>query len=607
MQVEARGEAAMNNAEIATTFYELADLLELGGAPAFRVRAFRTAARSIENLAEPCAERLRDGTLTDVPGIGEGCARRVGELLATGRLAELDELRAKTPRGLSEIMHVEGMGPKSAELVWERLHVRTIEELEAAARAGRLRGLPRFGEKKEQKVLRAISAYRRAHARWKVSQAHPHADTLVAELRALPHVERVEPCGTLRRRRDTVGDIDILVAATPAHAAAIGQAFASLPEVREVIARGDTKVSVVLRAGIHADLRIVEPASWGAALHYFTGSRDHNIAVRRLAQRRGLKLNEYGIWDEEGRRVGGADEREVFRAVGLAYIEPELRENRGELEAAAEGRLPRLVRLDEIRGDLHMHTKATDGKSSLEEMVRAAAAIGYEYLAITDHSRALAMARGLDPARLAEQGRAIEALNEELGGRPRVLRGIEVDILPDGTLNLPLEVLRALDWVVASVHSKLDLPGAEQTRRIVRALETGVVDCLGHPTGRLIGEREPYAVDLEEVCRAARRTGAAVEINAFPDRLDLCDTHARLAKELGVPVAISTDSHATTHLHSMRFGVDQARRGWLERGDVANTLPLERLQARFAPHHRRVTAAPSRRPARRSSPGARPR
>lgn len=581
---------SMNNAEIASVFYQLADLLELGNEPAFRVRAFRTAARSIENLAEPCAERLRDGTLTDVPGIGEGCARRVAELLESGHLVELDKLLRKTPRGLTDIMRVEGMGPKSAELVWEKLGIRSVDELERAARAGKLHDLPRFGEKKEQKVLSGIRAYRRATSRWKLSQAYPHAETLVEELRKLPEVLRVEPCGTIRRRRDTVGDIDILVAARPAHATAVAAAFASLPEVREVIARGETKVSVVLRAGIHADLRIVDVASWGAALHYFTGSKEHNIAMRTLALKRHLKLNEYGIFDERGRRVGGADEREVFRAVGLPFIEPVLRENRGELEAAAAGQLPKLVRLEQIRGDLHMHTKATDGKSSLDEMVEAAAALGYEYIAITDHSPALAMTRGLDPARLAEQGRKIRALNEARGGQPHVLRGIEVDILPDGTLDLPLDVLRDLDWVVASVHSKLDLPRAEQTRRIVRALESGVVDCLGHPTGRLIGEREPYEIDLEAILTAARSTGAAVEINAFPDRLDLCDTYARLAKDMRVPVVISTDSHATTHLHNLSFGVDTARRGWLERGDVANTLPFQRLMARFAAHH-----APARR------------
>jgi DNA polymerase (family 10) len=576
----------LDNADVARAFYELADVLELSDAPAFRVRAFRTAARAVESLTEPCAAKLRDGTLIDVPGIGEGCERRIAELLSTGRLAELDELERSMPAGLSELLHVEGMGPKSAALVWHELGVRTVAELEAAARAGRLRELPRFSEQREQKVLRAIASWRRASARFRVNQAYPHAEALLASLGRLPSVERVAACGSIRRRRDTIGDIDLLAAVRGRAAHAVGEAFARLPVVREVVARGETKVTVVLRSGIHADLRIVEPACWGAALHYFTGSKEHNIAVRTLAQRRGLKLNEYGIFDQRGRRVGGAREEEVFAAVDLPFIPPELRENRGEIEAAAAGRLPALIELADLRGDLHAHTRATDGRSSLDAMAGSARALGREYLALTEHSRALAMARGLDPARLAEEGRKIEALERALGGRPHLLRGIEVDILPDGTLDLPLEVLRDLDWVVASVHSKLDLPRAEQTRRVVRALESGVVDCLGHPTGRQIGQREPSPIDLDEVLAAAARTGAAVELNSSPERLDLNDVQARLAKQAGVPVVISTDAHSTRQLDQLRYGVDVARRGWLERADVANALPLAELRARFAHHHR---------------------
>jgi DNA polymerase (family 10) len=586
--MDLEGEAAAGqvaNADVARAFYELADVLELGNAPAFRVRAFRTAARAVEGLNEPCVVRLRDGTLTDVPGIGEGCERRIAELLATGHLAELDELERSMPPGLCELLRVEGMGPKSAALVWQELGVRTVDELEAAARAGRLRELPRFSEQREQKVLRAIGSWRRASARFRVSQVYPYAEALLASLARLPSVERAAACGSIRRRRDTIGDIDLLAAVRGGAAHEVGQAFASLPVVREVVARGETKVTVVLRPGIHADLRIVEPRSWGAALHYFTGSKEHNIAVRTLAQRRGLKLNEYGIFDERGRRLGGEREEEVFAAVGLPFIPPELRENRGEIEAAAAGALPALIQLDDLRGDLHAHTRVTDGRSSLEAMANAARALGREYLAVTDHSQALAMARGLDPARLAEHGRNIEALDRALDGRPRLLRGIEVDILPDGTLDLPLEVLRGLDWVVASVHSKLDLPRAEQTRRVVRALESGVVDCLGHPTGRQIGTREPSPIDLDEVLAAAARAGAAVELNASPERLDLNDLQVRLAKQAGVPVVISTDAHSTGQLEQLRYGVDVARRGWLERADVANAQPLERLRARFARHH----------------------
>lgn len=581
----------MDNADIAKVFFELADLMEFLQVQDFKVRAFRVAAQVIENLPEPCIDMVRKGSLAEVPRIGEGIVRRVVELTETGTLAELEELRKKAPSGLAEILRIDGMGPRSTELVWRELGISTVDELEAAAKAQRLRGLPRFGAKKEEKLLAAIAAYRRAVGRYKLTQAYPHAEALVGQLRKLPEVLQVEPCGTIRRRRDTVGDVDLLVAAAPENAARIAEAFVHLPEVRDVLAHGETKCSVHLRDGIQVDLRIVPPESWGAALHYFTGSKEHNIAIRTLAVRLGLKINEYGIFADDDRRVGGREEREVFDAVGLPYIVPELRENRGEIQAAADGRLPHLIEERDIRGDLHMHTKETDGQATLARMVEEAGRLGREYVAITDHSQALAMALGLDAGRLRAQGRQIDALNDKLGGRPFVLRGIEADILPDGSVDLGNEVLRELDWVVASVHSMFGLPRVEQTRRIVRALESGVVDCLGHPTGRLIGQREPYAVDLEAVLEAALRVGAAVELNAFPDRLDLWDAYLRLAKELRVPVVISTDSHAPFHMLHMRYGVWTARRGWLEPGDVANTLPLREFRERFAHHHKQLVSA----------------
>ncbi|MDP2313052.1 MAG: DNA polymerase/3'-5' exonuclease PolX [Pseudomonadota bacterium] len=581
----------MDNADIAKVFFELADLMEFHQVVDFKVRAFRSAAQIIENLPEPCTDMLREGTLAEVPRIGEGIVRRVAELCRTGTLAELEELRKRAPAGLAEILRIDGMGPRSTELVWHELGITTVDELEAAAKAQRLRGLPRFGAKKEEKLLAAIAAHRRASGRYKLTQAYPHAEALVRQLRKLPEVLRIEACGTIRRRRDTVGDIDLLVATRQEHAVAVAERFVHLPEVRDVVAHGETKCTVHLKDGIQVDLRIVPPESWGAALHYFTGSKEHNIAIRGLAVRRGLKINEYGIFGEDDQRLGGEEEREIFAAVGLPYIEPELRENRGEIEAAAEGRLPHLVEERDIRGDLHMHTNETDGQATLEAMVAEARRLGREYVAITDHSQALSMALGLDPTRLRAQGRQIDALNDKLGGRPHVLRGIEADILADGSVDLGPEVLRELDWVVASVHSMFGLPRAEQTRRIVRALESGVVDCLGHPTGRLIGQREPYAVDLEAVLDAARRVGAAVELNAFPDRLDLWDVHLRMAQQMGVPVVISTDSHAPFHMLHMRYGVWTARRGWLEPKDVANTLPLRELRARFAHHHRQLAHA----------------
>jgi DNA polymerase (family X) len=527
-----------DNADLAAVLFEIADLMELRGDPEFKVRAFRSAAQAVENLPEPCVEMLRKGTLTEVPRLGKGIARRVQELCETGHLTELEELRKTAPSGLIAMMRIDGMGPKSAKLVWQELGISTVEALEAAAQAGQLRGLPRFGAKKEQKLLHAIASHRRAASRYKLTQAHPHADSLVTRLRRLPEVRDVAACGSIRRRCDTIGDIDLLVAAPMTASARIAETFVELPEVGEVIARGETKTSVRLKDGIQVDLRIVPPGSWGAALAYFTGSKAHVIAIRTLAQKRKLKISEYGVFDESDRCIGGEREPEVFAAVGLPFI-------------------------------------------------------GREYIAITDHSQALAMALGLDEKRLREQGRQIYALNQKSGGEPFVLRGIEADILPDGSVDLGNDVLRSLDWVVASVHSMLNLPRAEQTCRIVRALESGVVDCVGHPTGRLINQREPYDVDIEAVLAACKRVGAAVELNAFPDRLDLCDIHVRLAKEMGVPVVISTDSHAPLHMLHMRYGVWTARRGWLEPADVANTLPFGQFRERFRHHHAHGRSADS--------------
>jgi DNA polymerase (family 10) len=580
----------VDNAEVAAVLFELADLMEFRGDPEFKVRAFRSAGQAVENLPEPCFELLRKNTLTEVPRLGQGIARRISELCATGHLPELEELRKTAPPGLVDMMRVDGMGPRSAKLVWQELGISTVEELDAAAKAGRLRALPRFGAKKEQKLVQAIASHRRAASRHKLTQAYPHAESLVKQLRRLPEVLRIEACGSIRRRADTIGDIDLLVAAHKAGAGRISETFVGLREVAEVIARGETKTSVRLSDGLQVDLRIVPPGSWGSALQYFTGSKAHVIAIRTLAQRRKLKISEYGIFDEQARRIGGKEEAEVYAAVGLPFIAPELRENRGEIEAAASARLPVLVEERHIRGDLHMHTNATDGHATLERMIAEARRLGRQYIAITDHSQALAMALGLDAERLRAQGLQIYAANMKSGGEPFVLRGIETDILADGGLDLGDEVLRGLDWVVASVHSMFGLPRAEQTRRIVRALESGVVDCLGHPTGRLIGQREPYDVDLEEVLIACKRVGAAIELNAFPDRLDLGDVHLRLAKELGVPVVISTDSHAPLHMLHMRYGVWTARRGWLEPADVANTLPLGDFRERFRHHHARQPA-----------------
>jgi DNA polymerase (family 10) len=569
----------VTNLEIARALYDLADAIELvGDADAqFRVRALRSGARTIEAMQESVAERWAHGTLRQVKGIGEGISRRIEELVKTGRIADMEALRAKARPGLLEIARVEGIGPKTAQLIFSELGVGGLDDLEKACRAGALRALPRLGAKKEAQILAAIDRARADTGRMRIGKAEREALPFLERVRALPGVEKAAVAGSLRRLRDMVADVDVLVASRDA--APIMQAIAELPIVAVVLARGPTKLSVKTRAGLQLDVRVVPPESWGAALHYFTGSKDHNVRIRALGVRRGILINEYGVFDQrgDGARLGGAEEEEVFAAVGLPWIPPELREDKGEIEAALAGALPALVDLADLRGDLHMHTTETDGRNSLEEMVLAAAELGRQYIAITDHSQNLKMVRGLDPERLAEQGRQIDELNERFGGRPRILRGIEADILPDGSVDLGAEVLGTLDWVIGSVHGQFNLPRAEQTARIVAAMESGLIDVLGHPTGRLLESRSPYDVDLEEIAKAAARTGVALECNAYPDRLDLDDAGCRLARERGAFVVIDTDSHATSHLSGIGGGVRQARRGGLEARHVLNTRDVEGL------------------------------
>jgi DNA polymerase (family 10) len=570
----------MTNADIARALLDLADAMEqLGEADTrFRAKALRAGARAIEALAQPAVDRLAAGSLTDEKGIGDGIARRVDELARTGQLAELEALRAKAAPGLLEIMKVEGVGPRTARLIYDQLKVQSLDELEAACRAHKLRDLPRLGAKKEEQILAAIARARVARGRIRLDRAEREALPVVERLRGVAGVERVEVAGSLRRRRDTVGDVDILVASSAAPEP-IMTALCESAWVAAVLARGPTKSSVKTRGGLQIDVRVVAPESFGAALHYFTGSKEHNVAIRALAVKRGILINEYGVFDDrgDGTRIGGSDELDVFTAVGLPWIPPELREDHGEIALGLAGRLPRLIELSDLRGDCHMHTIETDGRATLEEMVDAARAIGHEYIAITDHSESLKMVRGLDAARLAEQGRLIDALNERLGGTPRVLRGIEADILLDGSIDLGAEVLGKLDWVIGSVHSHFNLPRAEQTRRMVAAIESGIIDVVGHPTGRLLEQRAPYEVDMEALVAAAARTGVALECNAYPDRLDLNDEHCRMARERGAPIMIDTDSHATSHLQGLKHGVDVARRGGLEAAHVLNTRSVDGL------------------------------
>jgi DNA polymerase (family 10) len=586
----------MDNDDVARIFDEVADLLEILGENPFRVRAYRNAARTLQALGEPVASlAARDGeALAGLPGIGKDLAGKILEIVRTGDLALRRELTGKIPESLVEMMRVAGIGPKRARQFYEELKVTSLDELEEAARSGRLLDLKGMGETLQARILQGIAEHRARAGRFRLDEAEAHVRPLLEYMRRAPGLEAIEVAGSFRRRRDTVGDVDLLVAAEDGRP--IADRFVSYPEIRRVLAHGDTRSSIVLRSGLQADLRVVPRASYGAALHYFTGSKAHNIAVRTLGVRRGLKINEYGVF-KGGKQVAGRSEEEIYRAVGLPFIPPELREDRGELQAARARRLPDLVRLEQIRGDLQLHTDATDGASTLEEMVRACRARGYAYMAVTDHTKSLRVASGMDQAGFRRQARAIEALRRRRPGL-RVYTSAEVDILPDGRLDLDDATLAALDLVMVAVHSKFNLSEARMTERVLRALRHPRVRILAHPTGRLIGRREPFPIDLARVARAAAATGVLLEINAQPERLDLNDVHVKMAREAGARFVIDTDAHRVADLDLMRFGVDQARRGWLSAAEVANTLPpedFERLIRTPRPAEAPVSVAARRR------------
>lgn len=564
----------VQNTEIAEMFDQAAALLEIGGANPFRVRAYRRAARVIETLPQSVGTLAASGSdLSELPGIGKDLAGKILDILRSGKFNLLEQLKHELPGELGDIAALPGLGPKRVKLLYDKLGIRTMSDLRAAAQAGRLRGVRGFGPGIEQKVLAALGKPA-SERRFKLLEAEAEAEALLAMLRKGRGKGQVIVAGSYRRRRETVGDLDILAIAEDADA--LGDRLAKYENVAEVLAHGPTRTTVVLRAGLQVDLRVVAAECYGAALMYFTGSKSHNIALRAIANDRHWKLNEYGLFAGT-RRIAGATEQEVYAKLGLPYIPPELREDRGEIAAARENRLPHLVSLSDIRGDLHAHSNWTDGTTPIEEMAAAARARGYEYLAITDHSQRIAMAHGLDEARLSRQMAEIDRLNRQLEGIV-LLKGIEVDILPDGTLDLPDTILSKLDVVVAAVHSKFDLSRDAQTMRIVRAIENRFVSIIAHPSGRLIGEREPYHVDLERIIAAAAERGCHLEVNACPDRLDLTDVAAQAAKRAGVKLAISTDAHAPASLDWIRFGVDQARRGWLEPQDIINTRRLANVR-----------------------------
>jgi DNA polymerase (family 10) len=563
------------NADLAAAFEQIADLLELQQANPFRTRAYRNAARLVGELKlDLVAHLTQRRPLPKLPGIGADLAGKIEEFAASGHLALLDRLRRQVPAGLTEMLQLPGLGPKRVRALYEELHLASLPQLARAARDGRIRELPGFGAKSEARILEAVQARDGRPQRLKLVNAAQYAAALLDWLRSGPGVSEVTVAGSLRRARETVGDLDLLAAADDG--AAVCRHLTAYPEVAEVRASGDTRATVLLQSGLQVDLRVVPRASFGAALLYFTGSKAHNIRLRTLALERGLKLNEYGLF--AGRRpVAAASEQEVYAALGLPWIAPELREDRGEIEAALKGQLPLLIDRADLAGDLHAHTDWSDGSASIEAMALAARARGLSYLAISDHSRRLAFAHGLDPVRLVKQCAEVERVNRSLVGI-ELLTGIEVDMLDDGSLDLPDTALAPLDVVIAAVHSKFDLPRAAQTRRILAALDHPRVRILAHPLGRLIGRREPYDVDMLAVIRKCKARGVALELNAHPERLDLTDLHCRMAREEGARVVIDSDAHAEHEFDNLDFGVGQARRGWLGKGEVVNTRPLRELR-----------------------------
>ncbi len=567
----------MRNLEIAKLFNEIADLLEIKDENVFKIRAYRRAAMNLESLTEEIEAVAARGGLLEIAGIGKDLATKIQESLDTGRLEYLEGLRKEIPRGVVELMAIPGVGPKTAKLLFEKLHVDSVEKLEALGQEGKLLDLPGIKQKTVENILKGIQVVKKGRERMGLGRALPLAREIVQLLEKLPQVKKISMAGSLRRMRETAKDLDLLIASTKP--AKVMEVFTSLPQVAEVLLQGDTKATICHREGVQVDLRVVGPECFGAALQYFTGSKAHNIRVRELASRKGLKVSEYGVFKEAtGRRIAGATEEEVYKAIGLPYIPPELREDAGEIEAALEGRLPDLLELDDLRGDLHAHTNWSDGHHPLEALIEAAHRRGYEYIIVSDHSRSSTVAGGLSEERLLEQVTKIRALNKKYPTL-RILAGSECDILADGKMDFPDRVLAQLDIVLAAVHSRFKQGRAEMTARIVKALGNPYVNILAHPTGRLIGERDPYDVDLEAVFAAAKQHCKAVEINSQPSRLDLNDHHARRAKELGVMLSIDTDTHFLDQLENMTLGVATARRAWIGKADVVNTMPLAKLLA----------------------------
>jgi len=567
---------ALSNSEISDIFNQMADMLEIKGANPFKVRAYRNAARTVQNLGKSLEDLVESGMdLTKLPGIGHDLAEAIVEIIRTGKFSKLEALKKELPEGLDRLLAIEGLGPKRIRQLYDTFHITSLEELAKVAESGEIYNLKGFGPKLVEKILKGVQLAKKAGRRFRFDVAKPFAEGLKTYLKEFEGVLKVEVAGSYRRRKETVGDLDILVVAE--NWKEVTEWFVRYEKVKEVVSKGPTRSTVILRNDLQVDLRSVAQESYGAALNYFTGSKAHNIRLRKMAVERGWKVNEYGIFEGE-KRLGGEEEEDLYRLLGLCFIEPELREDRGEIEACLEGRLPKLITPQDIRGDLHMHSKWTDGHATIEEMAEAAKAKGYDYIAVTDHSKHLTVAKGLDEKRLRRQIEEIDRLNEKLEGIT-ILKGIECDILEDGTMDLPDSVLKELDLVIGAVHYKFNLSKKEQTRRVVKAMQNPYFSILAHPTGRIIGHRNPYELDMGEIFRACKNEKVALELNAQPERLDIDDIYAKAAKEEGIKISIATDAHDIMSLDFMEYGVNQARRGWLEKEDVLNTRSLKDLGA----------------------------
>jgi DNA polymerase (family 10) len=573
---------SVDNKAIANILYETADLLEIDAQDSFRIRSYRNAAQAIENLTEQIRDIIGEPKkVLAIPGIGKGMLINLQELFKNGSLSVQAELLKKYHPSMLQLLKIQGLGPKTIALIWSAYQVSDVDGVEKLAREGKIRELPRMGEKHEQKLLKAIEDYRRISGRFLIDAAEAEANKLTEYLANFPGIDRITPAGSLRRGRETIGDLDILVTGTACcsetdRANAV-QYVAKYPPLMDVIARGDNKISFRLRSGMQVDVRLLPPESFGAAMQYFTGSKAHNVALRQRALRMGYTLNEYSLADLKTEKpVAGKTEEEIYAKLKLDYIPPELRENLGEIDAAEKHALPVLITLDDLQGDVHMHTVETDGKNTIEEMAEAAKAHGYKYMAITDHSKNLAFANGLDDKRAVAHIQRIREANEKIDGIT-IFAGIEVDILADGDLDLSDDVLAQMGVVIASVHSVFNQEPAKMTERLLKAVENPNTSIIGHPTGRLQLRRDAYHFDMDAVLAAAAKYKVAMELNSYPDRLDLNDIHLRQAKQRGVKIVINTDSHHTSHLDKIRYGILQARRAWLTKDDVLNTLPVERF------------------------------